>query len=51
MCSQDQELFENIHKVSPFPQYWVESSGKKGEQVHPSKYDVWCVFRFSYKQV
>jgi len=46
MCSQDQELFENIHKISPLPQCWVESSGEKGEQVLPSKYGVWCVFDF-----
>jgi len=29
MCSQDQELFENTHKISPLPQYCVESSGEK----------------------
>jgi hypothetical protein len=40
MCIQGQEPFENIYKISPLPQYWVESNGEKGEQVHPSKYGV-----------
>jgi len=32
MCSQDQELFENIHKISPLPNIGLKVMVKRGSR-------------------